>query len=61
MIKTYDVIFAVKIATFKELNDHDKGSLLRGFVEFMKSRGIEQDFLVSGTEIILKGKTNDSV
>ena len=56
MIKTYDITFKVRVATFKDLTDYDQGNLLRGFVEFMKNRGVEQEFLVSGTEIIFKGE-----
>ena len=58
MINEYQVFFRADIARFKELNKYNHADLARGFLEFMKKQGAENDFLVANTvtEITTKGK-----
>lgn len=55
-IQQYDISLSVRVARFKELSDHDRGAILRAFVDFMKEQGIRYDFLVANTEMITKEK-----
>ena len=55
-IQQYDISLSVRVARFKELNDYDRGALLRAFVDFMKEQGLRHDFLVANTEMITKEK-----
>ena len=58
MINQYQVVFKADIARFKELNKYNHADLARGFLDFMKKQGAENDFLVANTitEISTKGK-----
>ena len=46
-IQMYDIILSARIAKFKELNEYEQGDILRSFVDFMKEKGLQFDFLVA--------------
>ncbi len=58
-IDTYHLTFRVKVARFKEFNDHNKGELLRNFFDLMKAEGSKQDFLVADTEIMIEKESEN--
>ena len=56
-IKIYDIKFGVRVARFREFNDHNKADLIRAFHTFIREKGLEHDFLVSsGIELLLEPK-----
>lgn len=55
-IQMYDIILSARIARFKELNEHEQATILRGFIEFMKYKGSEFDFLVANNTMETRGE-----
>lgn len=46
-IDMYDIVLSARIARFGELNEYQKNEILRSFVDFMKQKGLELNFLVA--------------
>lgn len=55
-IQMYDIILSARIARFEELNEYQRADILRSFVDFMKQKGLEFDFLVANNTIETRGE-----
>lgn len=59
MIYEYKITFSSKVVRLKELNEFNRGEMLRGFVDFMKEQGLKNDFLVGETQILTANSQNN--
>ena len=59
MIYEYKITFSSKVVRLKELNEFNRGEMLRGFVDFMKEQGLKNDFLVEETQILAANSQNN--
>lgn len=63
--ETYDMIFKVRVASFYDLTPSSRKKILMDFQEFIKAKGVEQNFLVwrismdTATEELTRRKARD--
>lgn len=57
--ETYDIIFTARVASFYEMTPSGRNKMLKEFTEFLKTKGIENSFLVWRTTIETKEGKKD--
>lgn len=49
--ETYDMIFRARVASFYEMTQVGRNKMLEEFSEFLKAKGVENNFLVWRTSL----------
>lgn len=50
-IQAYGLTFKASVVGLKDLNEYQLGDLHRSFIDFIKAKGLEFNFLVDGVSV----------